>query len=407
MAHGDFYKRVIIPVRQRPISEDLNRLQNQHYETVRALGNHTFNTPVQATVLGNPQLRFQANPAFGFSGAGFWVAPNPAATPFGLTIYPGAGYSPYNPANVTDYDSANGVNYTTNNNWSPLVLSDFETGFTVPTPPTAGNARIDRIEVTASYLANNPQTVGVFNTSTRVFDPATRNKDFTWDLRGRTGSVIAPASSTAPLSYKRGVVAVGGLSAATPAPATAGYITIALVNVLGGAASITQADIVDMRRPLLPGGVLRVAGKAGIPGVAAGMGSTEGMVYTETPPGVFIKMAYQNNVAPSAGTSYTARFYVIGGNLFPLAGTNTGSLVASVTGSAVRTVVVSSQTTSLSSSDLDILDGTDTTWTVTDGLVSFALSQPCCILEVTIKHPAGSALSNVEEFCFQYSLGLG
>lgn len=407
MAHGDFYKRVIIPVRQRPISEDLNRLQNQHYETIRAFGNHAFGTPVQVSTSGNAQLRFQSNPAFGFSGAGFWVAPNPASTPFGLTIYPGAGYSPYNPANVTDYDSANGVNYTTNNNWSPLVLSDFETGFTVPTPPTVGNARIDRIEVAASYLANNPQTVGVFNTSTRVFDPATRNKDFTWDLRSRTGSVIAPASSTAPLSYKRGVVAVGGISAATPAPATAGYVTIALVNVLGGAASITQADIVDMRKPLLPGGVLRVGGKASIPGVAAGVGTSEGFSYVDAPPGVFVKMAYQNNVAPSAGTSYTARFYVIGGDLLPTAGTNTGSIIASVMNSAVRTVVVGAQTTSLSSSDLDILDGTNANWSVLNGVDSFAYGQPCCILEVTIKHPAGSALSNIEEFCFQYSLGLG
>lgn len=405
MAYGDYYKRVIVPVRQRPISADLNRLQDQTYETVRAAANALYRTPVTVLTSGNADNRYQANPAYGFTGPSFWVTPNPASTPFGLLIYPGHGYSPYNPANVSNYDSANELDYTTNDSWSPLVLSDFESGFTVPAPPAAGSCRIDRIEVKASYLANNPQTVGIFNTATEVFDPATRNKDFTWDALGRTGSVTAPAASTAVLSYKQGVAAVGAISAATPAPATAGYVTIALINVVGGSVAIAQKDIVDYRRPILPSGVLRVAGRAIIPGLAAGLG-LEDFSYQDMPPGIFVKMAFQSNTPPSAGTSYTAHFYVIGGDLFPVSNAQFGSLVATSMKTVTRTCYVGATQTSLGTSDIAILDGSDANWTVVNGVHDFAYGQPCCILSVTIQHPAGSALTNEEPFCFQYSLSL-
>lgn len=404
MSLGDFFKRVIVPVRQRPISEDLNRLQNQLLESVRYLAATTFGTPFAVLTNASANNRYFSNLPLGFMGGSFLVAPNPSAAPFGLLIYPGVGYSSNSPASVTGYDSANGLNYA-NNNWAPFVLSAIEAGLTVPAPPTAGNSRIDRIEIRADYLANNPQTVGIFNTATEVFDPATRNKDFTWDLVGRTGTVTAPAASTAPISYKTGVAAVGAISAATPAPATSGYTTIALINVVGGAASITQSDIVDMRRPAVANGVLRVAGRAVIPGLAAGLG-LEDFSYQDTPPGVFMKMAFQSNTPPSAGSSYVARFYVIGGDIAPLTNNAQGSLVVTPYGSDTRVVAVETTVSSLSTGDIAVLDGSDANWTVVNGTHSFAYGQPMIALDILIKHPTGSALSNDEEFCFQYSLGM-
>lgn len=404
MTVGNFFKRVIVPVRQRPISADLNQLQERLLEATRLVAMSNYATNAVILTSGNPDNRSSIVAPHGFMGGGFRVVPDPAATPFGIMLQPGVGYSAVSPATVTNYESANGLDYDASNNWAPFVLSAYQTGLTVTAPPAVGSSRIDRIEIKSDYRATEPATVGIFNTATEVFDPATRNKSFTWDLLGRTGAVTAPAASTAKISYKTGVAAVGAISAATPAPATSGYTTIALINVTGADTAISQDMIVDYRRPILPGGVLRVGGRATIPGIAAGIG-TEDFSYQDVPPGVFMKMAFQNNVAPSAGTSYTARFYVIGA-IDPLFNAAFGSLVASTMESAPRCTVVSASATSMGTSDVEILDGTNANWTVVNGTHSFPYGQPCAILEVTIKHPAGSALSNDEEFHFQYTLNM-
>lgn len=404
MSVGQFFKRVLVPVRQRPISEDINRLQNQILEAIRGVAFGQFATSFYPLTSASANNRSIANNPYGFVGPSFLVAPNPAATPWGLMIYPGIGMDKNPPAGATSIDSTNGTDFD-NTNWSPFCLSAFETGLAVPTPPTVGNSRIDLIEIKSSYLSTDPQTVGIFNTATEVFDPATRNKTLSWDLLGRTGTVISPASSTAPISYKQGVAAVGAISAATAPSVTAGYTPIAYVNLVGGIASITQAVLVDYRRPLLPNGILHVAGKATIPGVAAGLG-LEDFAAQEVPPGIAIKMAFQSNTPPSAGTSYTARFYVIG-NVDPLSNNSIGALTASAMEFAPRTVIVApTGATTLGTSDIAILDGSDANWTVVNGTHTFPYGQPAAVFEVTIQHPAGSALTNDESFCFQYTLSM-
>lgn len=403
MTVGHFFKRVIIPVRQRPISADLNRMQNQILEAVRGLGFANFASsfyPLTSAAAGNRSI---ANNPHGFTGPSFLVTPNGAAPPFGLLVYPGIGFNKNSPAAATSIDATNGTDYDANS-WAPLCLSTFEAGLTVPAPPAAGSSRIDIIEVRSDYLATDPQTVGIFNTATEVFDPATRNKTLDWDLLGRTGSVISPASSTAAISYKKGVSAVGAISAATPPTVTSGYTKIANINLEGAVAAITQDMIVDFRRPVLPNGILHVAGRATIPGVAAGLG-LEDFAAMEVPPGVTIKMAFQNNTPPSAGTSYTARFYVIGA-INPLSNAAFGSLVASSMEAAPRCNYVAASVTTLGASDIAILDGSDANWTVVNGTQVLPYGQPAAVLDVTIMHPAGSALTNDESFCFQYTLSM-
>ena len=403
MTVGQFFKRVLVPVRQRPISEDLNRLQNQILEAVRGLGSASFATSFYPLTSAAPGNRSVANNPHGFVGLSFYVTPNPAATPFGLLIYPGIGLNKNSPAAAASIDATNGTDYDANS-WAPLCLSTFETGLTVPAPPLVGNSRIDIIEVRSDYLATDPQTVGIFNTATEVFDPATRNKTLDWDLLGRTGSVVSPAASTAAISYKKGVNFAGAITGAATPATTSGYTKIAQINLDGAVAAVTQDMIVDSRRPILPNGILHIAGRATIPGVAAGLGLAD-FSNMEVPPGVTIKMAFQNNTPPAAGTSYTARFYVIGA-LAPLSNSGFGSLVATPMEAAPRCVYVSAASTSMGSADIAILDGSDATWTVVNGTATFPQYQPCIRLEVTIMHPAGSALTNDESFCFQYTLSL-
>lgn len=402
MTVGHFFKRVIIPVRQRPISSDLNELQERLLEATRLVATGAHCTAGAPLPSNGADTRSSYNVPHAFQGGSFLVTPDPAATPFGVMLQPGFGYSAYSPATVTDYDSANGLDYDGVNNWAPFVLSAYQTGLTVPAPPAAGSCRIDIIEVKSSYLATDPATVGIFNTATEVFDPATRNKTFSWDMHSRTGTVVSPALSTAPISYKTGVAAVGDITVPTVPATTTGYTKIAQINVIGGSTSIAQSDIIDLRRPMLPNGILHAGGKITIPGVAAGLA---GAAFTsmEVPPGITMKLAFFNNSPPSAGVSYTARIYVIGA-ITPLTNTSVGSLTVTSAEAVARCLTASAVVDTLTLADIDILDGTDTTWTVVNNTHSFAYGQPCAVLAVTVLHPAGSALGNGEDFFFNYTL---
>lgn len=404
MSVGHIFKRTIIPVRQRPISSDLNILQDQILETLRYVVTGAHGTAAATSTSSNPDARTTYNVPHAFQGGSFLVTPDPAATPFGVMLQPGFGYSAYGPGSATDYDAANGLNYDATNNWAPFVLSAYQTGFTVPAPPAVGSCRIDIIEAKPSYQANNPQTVGIFNTATRVFDPATRNKTFSWDLLSRTGTVTAPASSTAPISYKTGIAAVGDITVPAVPATTTGYVKLAQINVIGGSVAVDQSQIIDFRRPLLANGVLHVGGKATIPGVVAGL-ATAALSSIDLPPGISVKFAFYDASAPFAGVSYTARFYIIGA-VDPLFNSGAGALTVTSAGAVVRCPVAAASRTTLSLADVDILSGADASWTVVNGTHTFPYGQPCVKLDITILHPAGSALANAEDFFFNYTLSL-
>jgi len=424
MAYDDFQKRVQINVRERPTSSDLNAMQNRIYESVRC---------VQAMAHGEAYSNatspdFNLTP-YGLGPQGFHqglssfrVVKDNTNPPFGVFVNGGLGLARTGPATATDIDSASKQDWTQSGSLSaPLVLGAAGAGFTVPAPPAIGNARIDIIEVRPNYSNTDPATVGIFNTATEVFDPATRSKSMDWDLAGLTGTVISPAASTAAISYKTGVSAVGGLSAATEPSVTAGYIKIARINVIGGITSILTTDIADLRPLLWPQGIFSVAGSIVIPGIVAGLATSEAVQMLAVPPGVCVKVFYQNNIAPSAGTSYTAQVYVFGGDLTPrttqtngggatLAGvvsaTHAGSVTASV-GSAPRCVTVSQPVVGrLDSVTLAILTGGVGNYTVLNGTATFATGQPYVAFTVTVHHPAGSALNNLEAVNFNLMMSM-
>lgn len=399
MALGDFFKRVLVYTLQRPLADDLNHLQTRLVETLRL----TWMTMFGESYASTPALSLLNSTVWqqprGFYSISFFAAPDPTATPYGIFLYPGFGFAPTGPATTTDLAGAPGANWETGA--SPLLLSTAQTGLSVPSVPAAGHSRIDIIEVRANLVADEPATLGIYNPTSRVYDPTVKNTSADWDLYGRTGTVTSPASSTAAISYKVGVDYAGGISGATPPAVTSGYVQVARINLDGAVAAITQDLIVDMRQIVRPHSTLEVSGDVTIPGVAAGLGLSS-MASLQVPPGTTVKVAFANGTPPSAGTSYTAAFYVFGGSLYGRS-TSTGAAIATPHSNSARCVsVVADGVFAIDQGIVDILDGTDTTWTVVNGTVSVPLGTVCARFFVTIRHPAGSALDNAERFNFVY-----
>lgn len=419
MPISEFHRRRQIHTRERPTSTDLNKLQFYIGEMLRSLSAAAFcnGNPYPPAPYGSGNSGAQG---FAPPYQSFAVIKDPGNPPFGVLVRTGIGIARSGPSSATNIDNANGADYTARSFLgAPLVLSA-DQAFTVPAPPTAGNSRIDIIEVRPQYTATDPATVGVFNTATEVYDPVTRNKTLTWDLYGLTGSVNAPSDSTACISYKVGQVAAGGITSATEPSTTSGYIKVARINVVGGVALIEQDDICDMRPLLFPNGICNVRGHFAIPGIAAGVGTSEAVYTLSLPPGVSVKIAYQNNVAPSAGTSYQAQVFIFGGNLTPSTLYVSGGLnyagVASVNPAfgigfgGTNVIVARSSAAVVGAMDASvkaILDGSNANWTVLNGIENYAIGQPYINFTVTLYHPAGSALQNLEGCVFDYTLSMG
>lgn len=411
MAIGDFFRRVLIPVRQRPSSEDLNALQWAADAAVLGLAGSVFGSS-NTTVGLNPATRYSSNGPSGFYAGGFWCVLNLSSPPFGIQLTAGTGFSYSGPVTATDIDSAQGADWGYEGQWgTPLLLSGAQT-FTVPAPPAVGSSRIDIIAVTPLYLATDPQTVGIFDPGSSVFNPSVVNKSLTWDLLGRTQTINAPATPTAGISYIVGQSAVGGITAATEPSVPSNYMKVARINLdaSGGAiAALTDSMIVDMRRPLLPQGILSVSGQATIPGVPAGVGS-EALTSVQLPPGVVLKAVLATAAgAGGVGLSYTMFFYIIGGDIRSSASGNDGCVTANSfnTGARRMAAPMNINVGRLTAADVAILDGSDANYTVVNTAASFGVGQPYAMFSLRVESPTGAALSNTEQCFFTYTLALG
>jgi len=420
MAFSDLQRRVLVNTRERPLSSDLNKLQTRLLEAVRSVLTMVFSHGSASPLTDMSTVTNTGAQGFGPPYNSFKVIKDPGNPPFGVLVTSGFGVGRTGPGSATNIDNAVGADYLERSSLgAPLILSA-DQSFTVPAPPTAGNSRIDIIEVKPYYTATDPATVGVFNTATRVFDPATRNKSLTWDLAGLTGSVSSPSNSTAAISYKIGAVAAGGITAATEPSTTSGYIKLARINVVGGVALIEADDIADKRPLLFPNGICNVRGHFSLPGIAAGVGTTEALYTLSLPPGVTVKIAYQNNVAPSAGSSYQAQVFIFGGDLRPstvytasaidYAGVAHASAAFAIGAGTTNTAIAKASAAAHGYMDATvkgILDGSNANWTVLNGVSDYAIGQPYVNFTITVYHAAGSALQNLEGCVFDFTLGAG
>lgn len=415
MAIKDFFKRVVINVRERPSSADHNRLQNRILEACKYIAASAFGESFSSSATPLFSQRTTTMPPLGFLGNSFKVSANGGAPPYGLKIEAGLGYAPPYQATTFDFGGATGVDWDPDS-WAPVVLSDTQVGIVVPSVPLAGHSRIDIIEVRSNYSGDDPATVGIFNPTTEVFDPTVLNKSFDWDVHGLTGSVTSPAASTAAISYKVGADHTGGIAGATEPSVTPGYMKIARINLDGAVAAITDGLIADLRRPVVPSGMLELGGTIGIPGVVGGIGSQE-VQQLDLPPGVIVRVVFNNSTPPPAGYSYLARVFVIGGDITPrtenlVGGVNVrGTAVASANntflGELPRCTSVGTPTVArVTAAVASILNGTDASYTVLNGTVAVPLGTPYATFTVGITDPAGVAVSSVEYFTFMYKLSL-
>lgn len=406
----DFFSRVLVPVRQRPSSTDLNRLQTYIAQTMQWARSEVF----AGASSGDPAELFEDQsrmvyPVRGFFGGSFFTMVNGA---FAVQVQPGIGASPYAaPANATDIDGTSGTDWESALG-APLVLSAAE-NLTVPAPPVVGSSRIDIIEVRADYLAGSPATVGIFNAATRVFDPTVKNKRLHWDLSGRTGSA-APGASTAPISYVTGVVAAGNISAATEPATTAGYIKIARINLdaSGGAiAAVTQDMIADLRPKVHHGGIVHAAGRITIPGVVGGLGNPANIINAVVlPPGMTLRAAYYNPTPPAAGMSYVATCYLFGGDLTPRtlgAGSTAGVMVVNGVGDQRVGRGNFGNIDRLTLGHRAVLNGTNPNYTLMGAAENFAVGTPVFRFNIEVFSADGSALNATESASFHITLGQG
>lgn len=229
MASGPFDRTVIYPG-EKPLADDINQLASQLDHGLRFFARALFSDPNDGAL------------SEGFINQGLSVVAN---SPAGLSVRVKAGLGfQSNPALVAS--AINGIiGLDDRAEYQPIaLLSDH--AFTVPTPPSAPNTRIDIIEARASRLLTEPQTRMVFDAGTGAFKPGTLAKILTWILDGRTETIVSPANGSQPLVYKQGVAGNPGVAPAT----TQGYIKLAEISVGSDVTTIGQSDISDNRPKL-------------------------------------------------------------------------------------------------------------------------------------------------------------
>jgi len=272
------FDRVNFGQRERPVSDDWNRVEAQLDRALRAtleqmLGGRTSNT---SHVLA---------PGDVFMGQSFRVYPSsPAAMEVNLRAGLGLQYLPGDVP--TDIGSPDFLGVDDLANYKPLVL---QSGFlfAVPAAPAGPNSRIDIIEVKATRALVDAEARKQLNTTSGNFDPHNFYKTLSFKLDGLTGTVADPAPSTAAISYKTGTPANPGVAPAT----TAGYIKIAEVLVGSAVASIDEDVVVDRRKIAGLYGSVRCSMSYLVAWNGGGGGQTVTIEDINAPPGV--RMAVQ------------------------------------------------------------------------------------------------------------------
>jgi hypothetical protein len=293
MANAPF-DRVNIGFREKPVSDDHNRAASQDARTLaylvgRLLGGRASDAS-EALALRDA-----------FHGTGLAIA---ASSPVALNVRVTAGLGwHYLPSDIpSDIGSPDLLGVDDLAELKPIYLAADHV-FAAPTAPAGPNTRIDIVEVEASRALIDSETRRQFNDATGSFDPHAFYKTLSFALDGLVGTVNAPAESTAPLSYKVGVAANPGLVPAT----SAGYLKLAEVLIGSAVTTIGQGDIIDRRRLLGPGGVVRcgvsfrLEWNGGAPIVT--------ILRSTMPPGV------RFGVAGQAAARAQARIYIAAGEI--------------------------------------------------------------------------------------------
>lgn len=251
MANAPFDMVIFNPL-ESGVSDDVDRLQSQLRRTLLDVlaATHTGRTSVT-----NPAA---TTPPTGFIGEGFRVV---AGTGLEVKLRPGLGFI-YDPSDTaSSLNSAVGLDDLSV--YRALVLLSEMTISGIPAGD-ATNPRIDIIEVKSPRRVTDPTSRLVLDPSTYTESAQLVNKTATWTSDGQQ-----TVNGAGFVNYKTGSAAA---SPTAPSVST-GYTKIAEVWVPALDASISQNQIVDLRRTLATHGIHVCSCKinltdAGIPEVA-------------------------------------------------------------------------------------------------------------------------------------------
>jgi hypothetical protein len=300
------FDRAPIGYLEKPISDDFNRAQSQFDRTIREvvmqiLGGRAADT---SEALAPQNVCWNS---------GFELVPS---SPAAMTVQVNAGlaWQYLTSGTATDIGVPDLIGVDDLATYRPLLLTTPQV-FSVPSVSVPNN-RIDIIEVRADRQLIDSLTRRQLDPVTGSFDPHNYYKTLTHLINGLTGTVAAPAVSTAPISYVTGVAA----GAPTAPTVTSGYFKLAEIVVSNTTTTITVAEIIDRRKLAAPGGVLagnfrlRVQYNAGTP------------IYTWRsvclPPGVQIAAGIQPGAAANRAF---VRIYLIAGGVTEFAGITKGT----------------------------------------------------------------------------------
>lgn len=245
MADKPFDRTIINPL-EKPLSRDINQAQSQMDYSLRFVMQEMLR---RRTSDSNPA----AAACDGWFPYSLVTLPQSPASMV-VTVKAGMGFfesASDCPSGINSIVSLDDLATT-----KPIVL-DADVNFTVPAAPGLGNSRIDIIEAKITRTVGNPQSRLILDPDTGAWAPDNVNKTLGFTLDGSTGYVVSPAASTVALSYKSGAVAATG--AEVEPSVTAGYVQIARINVGPTVTSIGKGDIVDRRKLLGAGGVVRAS----------------------------------------------------------------------------------------------------------------------------------------------------
>lgn len=324
MGNKPFDTTIIRPL-ERPLSSDLDAAQSQLYRTIREVTSRIYSHTNFVSSVGY----YATSRRYGFIGQGLRVFQNANPATMTLTIRSGLGFRSGTPQ--SDIDGVVGLNDLSD--YTPVMLTD-STTVTVPTAPSAGLARCDIVQIRINREVTDTTSRWLLNPTLQTFAPTNIGKTLTYDL-GSTVTIVNPGDPVGvnPIEYVVGTPAAYStpddfLSISPPAT-SAGYLTIAVINVEGGVTTIDNDDIVDKRAPIFPNGEARVAMTAQL----GNNGAYYGISSADFSTGI-INVGLR---ALAAGTNNTYLLYVFGGGA-PDARLS-GTVFSAADGSAARQIV--------------------------------------------------------------------
>lgn len=300
MANKPFDTTIIRPL-ERPLSSDLDAAQSQIYRTIREVTSRTYSHTNFVSSVGY----YATSRRFGFIGQGLRVYQSANPATMTLTLRSGVGFRSGTPA--SDIDGVVGLNDLSD--YTPVMLTDAVT-VTVPTAPAAGLARRDIVQIRINRAVTDTTSRWLLNPTTQVFAPTNIGKTLTYDL-GSTVTVVNPGDPVGvnPIEYVVGTdapyAAPDDFLSISPPATSAGYLSIAVINVAGGVTSIDNDVIVDKRVPIFPSGEARLSMTAQL----GNNGAFYNINSADFSPGI-INVGLR---ALSAGTNNTYVLYVFSG----------------------------------------------------------------------------------------------